>query len=84
MSIFNKKLKINVGDVVIGASKYGWDGKGAPMLERYFVTPSLVLEINKTQALVYIEQSGPKWYDISKLERVYVTEEYDRSGMAKD
>lgn len=75
MSIFPKK-PIKVGDIVIGASRYGWDGKGAATLARYFTTPSLVLEIKDQQALVYFEQNGPQWYDITKLERVYVTEEY--------
>lgn len=84
MSIFPKK-PIKVGDVVIGVSRYGWDGKGAAFLERYFTEPSLVLEINGQQALVYFEQGGPEWYDITKLERVYVTEEYDaHRKVAKD
>ena len=77
MSIFPKKT-IKVGDIVIGVCKYGWDGKGAARLDRYFTTPSLVLEIKDQQALVYFEQKGPQWYDITKLERVYVTEEYLR------
>jgi len=75
MSIFPKK-QIQVGDLVIGTNRYGWDGKGAATLKRYFTDPSIVLEIKDQQALVYFEQTGPKWYDITKLERVYVTEEY--------
>ena len=50
MSIFPKKT-IKVGDVVIGVCKYGWDGKGAARLDRYFTTPSLVLEIKDQQGL---------------------------------
>ena len=83
MSIFPKK-QIQVGDLVIGVQKYGWDGKGAAMLQRFFTEPSLVLEINETQALVYFEQTGPQWYDITKLERVYVREEYTDGQLAKD
>lgn len=76
MSIFPKK-KIKVGDVVIGVNKYGWDGKGAATLERFFTEPSLVLEVKDQQALIYFEKTGPRWYDITKLERVYVREEYE-------
>ena len=83
MSIFPKK-KIKVGDLVIGVNKYGWNNQGAAILERYFTEPSLILEIKGQQALVYFEQTGPKWYDITKLERVYVKEEYPRQGMAED
>ena len=84
MSIFQKK-PIKVGDVVIGVHKYGWNGEGAAALSRFFTEPSLVLEIKDQQALVYFEQTGPEWYDITKLERVYVTEEYDANrGLAKD
>ncbi len=84
MSIFPKK-QIKVGDMVIGVNKYGWDGKGAATLRRFFTEPSLVLEIKEQQALVYFEQTGPKWYDITKLERVYVAEEYGTNGtVAKD
>jgi len=53
--------------------------------ERYFIEPSMVLEIKDNQALVYFEQSGPEWYNLTKLERVYVTEEFtddDRRGLA--
>ena len=83
MSIFPKK-KIQVGDLVIGVNKYGWDGKGAATLQRYFVEPSLVIEIKEQQALVYFEQTGPEWYDITKLERVYVKDEYPNRELAQD
>ena len=83
MSIFPKK-KIQVGDLVIGVNKYGWDGKGAATLQRYFVEPSLVLEIKEQQALVYFEQTGPEWYDITKLERVYVKDEYPNREVAEN
>tara|TARA_Y100000593_G_C4278312_1_gene321378 strand:+ start:948 stop:1259 length:312 start_codon:yes stop_codon:yes gene_type:complete len=75
MSIFPKK-KIRPGDLVIGTSKSNWDNKSAPVLERYFNEPSLVLEIHENEALVFFEQQGPTWYNLSKLERVYVTEEF--------
>lgn len=75
MSIFPKK-QIQVGDLVIGVNRYGWDGKGAATLQRYFTEPSIVLEIKDQQALVYFEQTGPLWYDLTKLERVYVREEF--------
>tara|TARA_Y100000593_G_C4039340_1_gene204358 strand:+ start:177 stop:488 length:312 start_codon:yes stop_codon:yes gene_type:complete len=84
MSIFPKK-KISPGDLVIGVSKYGWDNKGAPTLERYFSEPALVLEIEGADALIHFEHSEPRWYNLSKLERVYVTEEFtddDRRGLA--
>lgn len=84
MSIFPKK-PIQTGDVVIGVNKYGWTSKGAAVIERYFTEPSLVLEIRDQEALVYFEQGGPLWYDITKLERVYVTEEFNRGReVAKD
>tara|TARA_Y100001938_G_C8058008_1_gene415589 strand:- start:1072 stop:1395 length:324 start_codon:yes stop_codon:yes gene_type:complete len=84
MSIFQKK-EIRVGDLVIGLNKYGWDNKGAASLHRYFSDPVMVLEIKSGQALLYFEQQGPQWYDINKLERVYVTEEFtdkDRRALA--
>ena len=84
MSIFPKK-PIQTGDVVIGVNKYGWTSKGAAVIERYFTEPSLVLEIRGQEALVYFEQGGPLWYDITKLERVYVTEEFNQvREVAKD
>ena len=84
MSIFPKKA-IQTGDVVIGVNKYGWTSKGAAVIERYFTEPSLVLEIKDQQALVYFEQGGPLWYDITKLEKVYVTEEFNTTRkLAKD
>ena len=84
MNIFPKK-PIQAGDVVIGVNKYGWTSKGAAVIERYFTEPSLVLEIKDQQALVYFEQGGPLWYDITKLEKVYVTEEFDNNRkMAED
>jgi hypothetical protein len=76
MSIF-PQLEIKVGDLVIGKSKYGWDTKGAPTMQRHFEEPSLVLQIEDQKALIYLEQQGPWWYDISMLERVYVTEEFE-------
>ena len=83
MSIFPKK-KIQVGDLGIGVNRYGWDGKGAATLQRYFTEPSIILEIKDQQALVYFEQTGPQWYDITKLERVYVKEEFTERKMAED
>ena len=84
MSIFPKK-PIKAGDIVIGVHKYGWDGKGAATLQRYFTEPSLVIEVKEQEALVYFEKKGPKWYDITKLERVYVTEEFETNReLAKD
>lgn len=77
MSIFPKKA-IQTGDVVIGVNKYGWTSNGAAVIERYFTEPSLVLEIKDQQALVYFEQGGPLWYDITKLEKVYVTDEFNK------
>ena len=84
MNIFPKK-PIQPGDVVIGSNKYGWTSRGAAVIERYFTEPSLVLEVKDQQALVYFEQGGPLWYDITKLEKVYVTEEFDTNRkVAKD
>ncbi len=82
MSIYPKK-PLKPGDLVIGVNKYGWNNHGAALLKRYFTEPSLVLEIKDQQALVYFEQSGQVWYDITKLERVYVSDEISR-GMAQD
>ena len=76
MSIF-RKMTIKPGDLVIGVKKYGWDGKGAAMLERYFDSPALVLEVKEDSALVFFEQQGPRWYNLTKLERCYVKDEYE-------
>ena len=84
MPIFQKQ-EIKVGDLVIGLNKYGFDAKGAAMLQRYFDVPSLVLEIKGSEALVFFENQGATWYNLTKLERVYVTEEFtdaDRRGLA--
>ena len=75
MSIFPKK-PIRTGDLVIGVKKYGWDGKGAALLRRYFDEPVIVLEIKDESALVFFEKEGPVWYDLTKLERCYVKDEY--------
>ena len=83
MSIFPKK-EIKPGDMVIGVNKYGWNNQGAALLQRYFTEPTLVLEIKDQQALLYFEQTGPTWYDLTKLERVYVREEYTDRTLAKD
>lgn len=83
MSIFPKKT-IEPGDMVIGTQRTGWNKNGIAFLERYFTTPVIVLEIKNQQALLYFEQSGPTWYDITKLEKVYVKEEYTDRGLAKD
>lgn len=74
MSIF-RRLKIKPGDLVIGCSRQGWSKNGVSEFKRYFTTPSIVLEVNEQQALVYFEQTGPKWYDITKLEKVYVEQD---------
>lgn len=71
MSIF-RTLKIEPGDLVIGSNRQGWTERGVSEFKRYFTTPSIVLEVKEQQALVYFEQTGPKWYDITKLEKVYV------------
>ena len=82
MSIYQTK-PLKPGDLVIGVKKYGWNNKGAAELKRYFTDPSLVLEVNESQALIYFEQVGPVWYDITKLEKVYVSDEFNR-GLAQD
>ena len=83
MSIFQKK-QIRVGDLVIGVKKYGWNNNGAAMLQRYFTEPSLVLEIKEDSALVFFEQEGPLWYNLTKLERCYVKDEYERTDQQPD
>ena len=83
MSIYPKK-PLKAGDLVIGTNKYGWNTKGAAVLKRYFIEPALVLEVNESQALVYFEQSGPVWYDITKLEKVYVADEPPTGKLAQD
>ena len=79
MSIFQKK-QIRVGDLVIGVKKYGWNNNGAAMLQRYFTEPSLVLEIKEDSALVFFEQEGPTWYNLTKLERCYVKDEFSETN----
>ncbi|MEC7689158.1 MAG: hypothetical protein VX514_08905 [Candidatus Thermoplasmatota archaeon] len=83
MSIFRKQ-PIRVGDLVIGVKKYGWNNKGAAMLRRYFDRPSLVLEIKADEALVFDEQQGPIWYNLTKLERCYAKEEFTKGNVAED
>ena len=83
MSIFPQK-PIKAGDIVIGINRTGWNINGAAQLNRFFTEPSIVLEVKESQALVYFEQDGPVWYDITKLERVYVSEEFSRPDLAKD
>ena len=78
MSIFQKQ-QIRVGDLVIGVKKYGWNNNGAAMLQRYFTEPSLVLEIKDDSALVFFEQQGPRWYNLTKLERCYVKDEFSET-----
>lgn len=83
MSIF-QKIQIKVGDLVIGVKKYGWNNNGAAMLQRYFTEPSLVLEIKDDSALVFFEQDGPVWYNLTKLERCYVKDEYETTDLESD
>ena len=90
MSIFRKQ-PIKAGDLVIGVNKYSLDNKGAAVVNRYFTEPSLILEIKGDSALVFFEQDGPIWYNLTKLERCYVKEEfaennksYDRRELARD
>ena len=83
MSIF-QKIQIKVGDLVIGVKKYGWNNNGAAMLQRYFTEPSLVLEIKDDLALVFFEQEGPTWYNLSKLERCYVKDEFETANKQPD
>ena len=79
MSIFQKQ-PIRVGDLVIGVGKYGYSRSSGPQFIRHFEEPSIVLEIKEDKALVFFEQQGPLWYDINKLERAYVSEEFDSMG----
>tara|TARA_R110002153_G_scaffold190762_1_gene343639 strand:- start:1653 stop:1898 length:246 start_codon:yes stop_codon:yes gene_type:complete len=81
MSIFPKN-PIKAGDLVIGAKYRSW--MSSSNHGRLFVDPSIVLEIKANQVLVFFEQSGPQWYDIAELERVYVAEEIPNSDVAKD
>lgn len=84
MSIFQQQ-KIKTGDLVIGKRKYasGQNGTSGGNI-RYFNEPSLVLEIREDTALVFCEQEGPQWYNISQLEKCYVTDEYANRSLAKD
>jgi len=76
MSIF-QQLKIKTGDLVIGKRRLSFGSNGTKGNIRYFDEPSLVLEIKDDQALVFFEQQGPVWYNISELERCYVREEFE-------
>ena len=77
MSIFQQP-KIKTGDLVIGKRRlsFGSVTTGGSSI-RYFDEPSLVLEIKGDRALVFFEQEGPVWYNISELERCYVREEFE-------
>jgi len=74
MSIFQAP-QIKVGDVVIGKRRLTTSKQIGSV--RYFDEPSLVLEIKNDRALVFFEQDGPVWYNISELERCYVREEFE-------
>jgi len=82
MSIFQQP-KIKAGDVVIGRKRLSF-GISAIASVRYFDEPSLVLEIKDEKALVFFEQQGPVWYNLSELERCYVKDEYSDRTLAKD
>ena len=77
MSIFQQP-KIKSGDLVIGKRRLSFGPSGANGSIRYFDEPSLVLEIKGDRALVFFEQEGPVWYNISELERCYVREEFEK------
>ena len=76
MSIF-QQFKIKTGDLVIGKRRLSFGSNGTKGSIRHFDEPSLVLEIKNDQALVFFEQEGPVWYNISELERCYVREEFE-------
>ena len=76
MSIFQQQ-KIKTGDLVIGKRRLSFGPNGSNGSIRHFDEPSLVLEIKGDRALVFFEQEGPRWYNISELERCYVREEFE-------
>ena len=76
MSIFQQQ-KIKTGDLVIGKRRLSFGPNGSKGSIRYFDEPSLVLEIKGNRALVFFEQDGHVWYNISDLERCYVREEFE-------
>ena len=77
MSIF-RQIQIKVGDLVIGKRRLSFGSNGSRGTDRYFSEPCLVLEVVEDRALVFFEQEGPVWYNISELERCYVKEEYEK------
>lgn len=83
MSIFQKP-EIKTGDLVIGRRRLSFGSNASIGSVRYFNEPSLVLEIKKDQALVFLEQEGPAWYNLNELERCYVKDEYPNRELAKD
>ena len=83
MSIFPTK-QIEAGDMVIGKRRLSFGKNGSLGSIRYFEKPSLVLEIKNSKALIFFEQDGPAWYNLSELELCYVTEEYTHGELAKD
>lgn len=83
MSIFQTP-KIKVGDIVIGKRRLSFGTERSLGSIRHFDEPSLVLEIQGPRALVFFEQSGPVWYNLSELERCYVKDEYPDRSVAKD
>ncbi len=83
MSIF-RAPPIKTGDVVIGKRRLSFGKKASMGTIRYFDEPSLVLEIKGDRALVFFEQEGPMWYNLSELERCYVKDEYPDRSVAED
>ena len=79
MSIFQKK-PIRVGDLVIGKRRLSFGTDGSDGSIRHFDEPSLILEIKEDRALVFFEQEGPAWYNLTKLERCYVKDEFSETN----
>ena len=83
MSIFQKP-EIKTGDLVIGKRRLSFGNNSSMGSIRYFDEPSLVLEIKENRALIFLEQGGPTWYNLSELERCYVKDEFPDRELAKD
>ena len=60
--------------MVIGRDKNQESNLRSLMSNREFLEPAMVLEIKGYEALIFIENTGPVWYNLKDLEKTYIRE----------